>query len=655
METSKKIRTLLLAAAIGLTGYTQTVEMNNINAQEAELTTCKVSQKTPIEVCSKDENLLVKETGKAQIKFNDEYKKNDKEYKLQKDKIKFEIIQDEGVIKLNDNIEEDDIFSSNIYKNISYTGLKSGTAKIKASATYKSKYNEKIEKTVDFEVKVSSKDGIPKLKGFRAGTLNETKDSIKIKGYKGDKVDFSVVATLKNSDYKEHNINKIIENLEFTKGSDYVSAVCKISESNSSVEDYYYPGDGVKVQIDCEATILKNSDHKQEIEFSFNPDSESALANPGGNEDCKKMQIPGKADIYKLAILAPNRIQMHIPAAKTTANENVKLGLDYGMLEEKKATIDIQNKTIATIAVNGTAARVINPGTESFDVNALKAGTTSINVELEDLTHGNAEKNKDNENRKTTAVIEVVVTQQAVVTPAPTDTCSVTRKDSLGRITYRKICFRNGNTERITKFTYKGNSKNYNTLTVEQYSHAKNNRILTRTVYSNYLNNSTWRKRVVTRFNDNNGNKRHAQDITLRHNNKRTRENVHRRYFGNGKVRHYDLHRYNSKGVRTARRSNQYFSNGVLRDSKLWSNFSNGKHKRRVFVRRDETNRIMRREVATFNNRGQMLRKVEHRYNKNGKLRGGRGLRAWRVVQTYRNGKIFRTVRKDYNAAGKLV
>lgn len=244
--------------------------------------------------------------------------------------------------------------------------------------------------------------------------------------------------------------------------------------------------------------------------------------------------------------------------------------------------------------------------------------------------------------------------EKPIVKPQPTDTCTKDNKDQHGRIVLRQRCHYNKRVAQIFKYYYKGKSKNYSKIEKNYYSLNSNKRLIKQEVYTNYLNNSTWRKRVITFKANNTKNKITNQTTVLRHNNKKYKEQVTITNYANGKKRFYEKLKWNAKGKRIASTSTRYYQNGRKKEQVIYSKYSNGKHRKRVKTQYFENGKKKYREYAYYNKKKQLTSKMQYRYNKNGQLKAGKGLKAWRVKISYKKGKAIKTKLQYYNKAGKL-
>lgn len=352
--------------------------------------------------------------------------------------------------------------------------------------------------------------------------------------------------------------------------------------------------------------------------------------------------------------------QLMIKVVDLAGNETLETITYIIDTQAPKASVDIKVNESIKYVINDNVddklvckVSIINKKT-----NKVVKTTTKCQDELSLLNLANGDYQfvinslKDEANNE---LVKVTKDFKVNIKPIITDTCTQVKKDKLGRVYYNKVCHSNKRVAKITKYTFKGQSKNYSKVEVSDYSKNKNNRLIRRTTFSNYLNNSNWRKKVVETKKDNNANYKVNRFETYRHNNKKSKKVINIRYYANGKYNNYELITYNAKGKKTYQQVKRYYNNGKLKQRIIYSKFLNGKYRKRVTQNYNSKQVIRRKEVLNLNNRFKWSTRYEYRYNAKGKLKGGKNLKAWRIRLTYnKNGKHLKTVRHDYNAKGKL-
>lgn len=364
-------------------------------------------------------------------------------------------------------------------------------------------------------------------------------------------------------------------------------------------------------------------------------------------------------DIYKQEVVTNPKVTINLKNGKA-ATKNIEAGIHFGMdLDQENLDIIVKDKKVAEIKEVQPNKRMANTDTKFFEVKGLKKGTTEVTFKLksnhlelkeEIATKQSNEQPIINTYEKTITV----VVNDTVTTPAkPENKCAVIKKNAQGKVTYVKQCYRNGNVERETFYFFKKDGKTLVKTINKEFAFKTNKRLVKQTVYENYKGGK-WTKRTITHKHDNKANRTYSTRVLNKHDNGRTKNLTYKIFHKNGKLRQHKYDAYNNKGQKTKHFNKQYFATGVLRHDYQYSNFVKGKHTKRVFRRFNERKVILSKEVATFKN-GKFTKKTTYRYNKKGQLKGGKNLRAWRTITTYRKGKAHRTLRHDYTRSGKLV
>lgn len=307
---------------------------------------------------------------------------------------------------------------------------------------------------------------------------------------------------------------------------------------------------------------------------------------------------------------------------------------------------DCENTDIATVELVEA-----KDGNATFKITGKKPGKTTFTV-TGDFIKSPITK---------TVTVEVKETPKPQPKPEPekpkvpqtagasvTKTCASTSKDKLGRVTQRKTCYHNNRVERITKYQYKGNSKNYSKIVVNYYSYKKANRKVKEIVYDKYLNNSTYLNYKVTdRFDDSKNRLTRVRD-SQRHSNKKMKKYTDTIYQSNGKKESYNYKTYDKKGYVTSKKLYRYFAKGTLRDKTIYSKYKKGQFKRRDRVVYQEGNMINYKDVRYFDSKQRTTLLKFYKYNAYGKLATKGKSKATRTTTYYKKGKVSRSVVKTY-------
>lgn len=332
----------------------------------------------------------------------------------------------------------------------------------------------------------------------------------------------------------------------------------------------------------------------------------------------------------------PNTVNINLKKAKSTT---ILASFDTSAIPKEHQQIfnsNTKDNKIATVT-KATKNNVVNEK-QYYTINAKQEGTTTFDVWI------NYPRGK------------ILKTVKIIVTNANTTnekTCNQINYDKLGRINKRTTCFANGNIERITSYQYQGNSKNYKAINVNYYSYHKNLRKVKNIYYSNYQRNK-YLSKVQKDYNDNHANKLNRSLVLTKYSNQNTKYYATTLYYANKNVKYNEVKKYKNNGQIINKRTKEYFSNKVLRFDRYYTKYKGNQHTYRSFKRYNERKIIMNKEIATFNRKGQFLSKVEYRYNKKGKLKAGKGLKAYRITYQYKNGKAIHSKMQKYNTKGKL-
>lgn len=239
--------------------------------------------------------------------------------------------------------------------------------------------------------------------------------------------------------------------------------------------------------------------------------------------------------------------------------------------------------------------------------------------------------------------------------PNALDTCTQNIKDKHHRIIKEVRCHKNKMIAQIFTYQYQGNSKKYKKIERKYYSANKKNRLVKTELYKDYMPNNHYRYKLVIFKFDNNKNKVAQRIETKRYNNKKHKQYLNIKYHSNGQRKSYELTKKNQKGYNTSKFRKLYFSNGRLKTSYQCLKYSKKAYTYRVITNYFKNGKKRHREYAYFNKKQQNTSKTQYRYNIKGKLKGGKGLRAWRIKIKYAKGKPIKTTIHDYNKRGKLV
>lgn len=371
-------------------------------------------------------------------------------------------------------------------------------------------------------------------------------------------------------------------------------------------------------------------------------------------------------DIYKLN---PETVEVRFPISSTTKevvvyNDLSDDGVNF-LDVPNEITINLKNEKNKTITALYDTSKVALANQEIFNSNIKNSKVATVTK----ATTGNEKNRKQNYvitainegsstfdvwiNYPKGKILKTVKVNVVNKSNINNQVCGRIDYDKLGRVIKRTTCYHNGYIERITSYTFKGNSKQYSTINVKYHSYHKNKRMIRNIVYTNYQKNNYLYK-YQKDYNDNNSNKLNRVLTQTKYSNLNTKQKTTTLYYANQAVKYKDVTNYQTNAKIKDHYTKEYFSNKVLRFERYYNKYQGNQATYRVFKRYNEHKIIMNTEIATFNKAGKFTSKVQYRYNKKGQLKGGKGLKAWRVKYTYKNGKAVHTQLKNYDKKGRL-